>query len=407
MAKAIHILSARKAETLTKPGRHADGGNLYLSISKAGARRWVFLYRLDRRQYEMGLGGAGKGGVSLSKARELAGEARSLLAEGKNPLAVKVASKQGTGYVPTFGAFADEYVVTHQTKWRNAKHRAQWAMTIERYCQPIRSLPINQVGTAAVLKVLEPIWSKMPETANRLRGRIEAVLDAAKAKELRSGENPARWRGHLKSLLPARQKLTRGHHAAMAYDDLPAFMADLRACEGLGARALELAILTACRTIEVIGAQWTEIDFDKGLWTVPRERMKAGIEHRVPLSKPALALLKNLTNVRISVFVFPGRRFGKPIALNAMEKTLERMSRDDVTVHGFRSSFRDWASERTNFSHTTAEHALAHQISDKAESAYRRGDELEKRRKLMEAWAQWCESRKQAQVINLAKHVQK
>ncbi|HYN00304.1 MAG TPA: site-specific integrase, partial [Aestuariivirgaceae bacterium] len=251
--------------------------------------------------------------------------------------------------------------------------------------------------------VLKPIWSKIPETASRLRGRIENVLDAAKAKGFVTGENPARWRGHLKTLLPGRQRLTRGHHAALPYDNLPAFMADLRARQSTAALALELAILTATRTGEVLKAEWREFDLQKAIWTIPAVRMKAGQEHRVPLTARAVAILKSLPKLTRNDHVFAGNAKGKPLSSMAMTMQLRRMKRGDITVHGFRSTFRDWASEQTSFPHQTCEHALAHRISDKAEAAYRRGDQFEKRRKLMEAWAAFCEPRTSAKVLPMKK----
>lgn len=391
-------LNARRVETLTEPGRYSDGGNLFLRISPNGGKRWVFAYRgapkpdSKNNRYEMGLGGAGPNGVSLAEARALAAQARQLLRQGIDPLEARAAEEKAGRTVPTFGEFADDYLKAHRPKFKNAKHAAQWEMTLgDAYCRAIRPKPVNAIDTEAVLSVLKPIWTKVPETASRLRGRIEAVLDAARAMGHRDGPNPAAWRGHLKSLLPARAKLTRGHHAALAYDDLPEFMAALRAREGLAARALELAILTACRSGEVLGARWDEIDLEKAMWTIPGARMKAGLAHRVPLSARALEILRTIPKLENSPHVFPGLKPGKPLSGMAMEMTLRRMGRDDITVHGMRSAFRDWAAEKTSFPHHTAEHALAHRISDKAESAYRRGDELERRRELMEAWARWCE----------------
>jgi integrase len=393
MPRQINKLSSRKVETAFEPGRYSDGGNLYLSISSNGGKRWVFFYRFKGKQREMGLGSAAKGGVPLAKARELAGAARLLLSSGLDPLAAKRITRQAQREIPTFGEFADTYIASHRSKWRSDKHAAQWAMTLTAYCAPIRSKPVNAIDTEAVLKVLQPIWGKLPETASRLRGRIENVLDAAKAKGYLAGENPARWRGHLKSLLPTRQKLSRGHHAAIPFDDLPAFIAALRARKSTAALALELAILTACRSGEVLNARWHEFDLEKGVWTIPAQRMKAGVEHRVPLSGRVLAILRPLKQTQQGEYVFPGTRPGKPLSSMSMAMQLRRMKRDDITVHGFRSTFRDWASEKTTFSHETCEHALAHGISDKAEAAYRRGDQFDKRRKLMEAWATYCENR--------------
>jgi integrase len=401
MARKTDILNARKVETLTKVGRHADGGNLYLSISRNGGKRWVYLYRFKGVRKEMGLGSAAKGHVSLADARKAAAEARSIVTGGNDPISIRSARKQANRTIPSFGAFADEYLASHRSKFRNARHIAQWDMSLKTYCQPIRSLPVNEVDTEAVLKVLQPIWSKIPETASRLRGRIENILDAAKAKGLRSGENPARWRGHLKTLLPARSKLSRRHHAALPYDDLPAFMTELRTHETIAALALELCILTATRTSELLKSEWTEIDLKKEIWTVPAGRMKSGYEHRIPLSSRAVTILKTLQGLRHGVYVIPGRTAGKPLSAMPMRMLLRRMKRTDITVHGFRSTFSDYVSEQTSFSHETREHALAHQISDKAEASYRRGDQFEKRRKLMEAWASYCDPRKSATVLAL------
>lgn len=401
MARKVGLLNARKVETLSEPGRHADGGNLYLSISPNGGKRWTFLYTLNGKRREMGLGSAAKGQVSLADARKAAEEARRNISAGADPLAAKEERRQAMRAIPTFGRFADDYLESHKAKFRNEKHIAQWKMSLETYCQPIRAKPINTIDTEAVLSVLQPIWSEIPETASRLRGRIENVLDAAKAVGFLTGENPARWRGHLKTLLPARQKLTRGHHAALPYEDLPAFMVDLRAREALAARAMELAILTATRSGEVLNAQWCEFDLEKKVWTIPAKRMKAGQAHRIPLSPSAVALLKSIPKLDGNEHVFPGYKKGKPLSSMAMAMQLRRMDRKDITVHGFRSTFRDWASEQTSFPHETCEHALAHRISDKAEAAYRRGDQFEKRRKLMEAWASFCLPRAGVKVVPL------
>jgi integrase len=304
--------------------------------------------------------------------------------------------------IPSFGAFADDYIAAHRPKFRNEKHAAQWAMTLgDAYCKAIRAKPVNEIDTEAVLKVLQPIWTKVPETASRLRGRIENILDAAKARGFRTGENPAMWRGHLKTLLPARQRLTRGHHAALAYDALPSFMADLRARKSTAALALELAILTASRSGEVLNAEWSEFDLDKAIWTVPATRMKAGHEHRIPLTARAVDILKGLKDATTGAYVFTSNSKLKPLSGMAMTMQLRRMDRSDITVHGFRSTFRDWASEQTSFPHETCEHALAHRISDKAEAAYRRGDQFDKRRKLMEAWAAFCEPKTEGKVVRL------
>jgi integrase len=283
--------------------------------------------------------------------------------------------------------------------WRNAKHASQWEKTLREYAGSLRQTPVDAVTTADVLSVLKPIWFKKPETASRLRGRIERVIDSAKAQGLRTGENPARWRSHLDQLLPKRQQLTRGHHAAMSYAAVPAFLADLRKREGSAARALEFAILTAARSGEVLGALWHEINLEEAVWTVPAQRMKAGREHRVPLSKRAVALLKEVQGLGSGEFAFPGLSSGKSLSVMALEMVLRRMKVQDATVHGFRSAFRDWAAECTNFPNEVCEAALAHTIKNKAEAAYRRGDLFEKRRKLMDAWDGHCTSSQEKAVV--------
>ena len=382
IAMNLNKLSARAVSTLKEPGRHSDGGGLYLLVKATGAKSWVFMWKRDGRQREMGLGSVR--GVTLAGAREKAIEARAELAAGRDPLGTRDRMK-----AKTFGDLADAHVKAMSPQWRNPKHVAQWSMTLKEYAAPLRGKSASAITTEDVLEVLRPLWETKPETASRVRGRIESVLDAAKAQGLRTGDNPARWRGHLDQLLPKRAKLSRGHHAAMAIDALPAFMVQLSKVQGIAAVALNFTILTASRTGEAIGATWPELDLDKGLWTIPPERMKAGREHRVPLSSPALAIVRRLHEARRSEFVFPGLKPGKPLSNMAMDKTL-RDEKVDVTVHGFRSTFRDWSSERTSFPHELCEMALAHTIENKTEAAYRRGDMVEKRRELMEAWAAFC-----------------
>jgi integrase len=392
MARKINRLNARAVATITKYGRHADGGGLYLSISPNGGRRWVFLFRWHGKPTEIGFGSARD--VTLARARELASQARAKLAEGINPKDVR----RATGGA-TFGECADRVIEAMRPSWRNRKHAAQWEMTLRNYAAPLRRLPVDKISTDDVLSVLKPLWSDRPETASRLRGRIERVLDAAKAHGLRSGENPARWRGHLNQLLPKRQRLTHGHHAAMPYGELPSFISELQARQATAARALEFAILTAVRSGEVLGARWSELDLNRAVWTVPAARMKAGREHRVPLSRRALKIAKAMHEARGGDFVFPGQKVGKPLSVTALEKVLRRMKVDEVTVHGFRSAFRDWAAECTNFTNEVCEAALAHVIENKAEAAYRRGDLFDKRRKLMEAWAVFCAGSKPSKVV--------
>jgi integrase len=392
MARKINRLNARAVATIAKHGRHADGGGLYLSISPNGGRRWVFLYRWHGKPTEIGLGSARD--VTLARARELAGQARGKLAEGINPKDVRRPSEGAT-----FGECADRLIEAMRPSWRNGKHVAQWEMTLREYAAPLRRLPVDKITTDDVLSVLKPIWNEKPETASRLRGRIERVLDAAKAQGLRSGENPARWRGHLDQLLPKRQRLTRGHHAAMSYTDVPAFVGELQARQATAALALEFAILTAARSGEVLGACWDEFDIDRAVWTVPATRMKAGREHRVPLSRRALKIVKAMREARNGDFVFPGQKPGRPLSVMALEMVLRRMKINEATVHGFRSAFRDWAAECTNFPNEVCEAALAHVIENKAEAAYRRGDLFDKRRKLMEAWAAYCVTPKAGKII--------
>jgi integrase len=342
----------------------------------------VFLFRWKEpgktgagKLREMGLGSAST--ISLARARELAAEARAHLAEGRNPLTVRSVEK----VLPTFGSMADEVVAALETGWRNPKHRNQWRMTLTTYCEPIRSLPVDTVATEHVLGILRPLWSKVPETASRLRGRIEKVLDAAKAKGYRTGENPARWRGHLDHLLPKRQKLTRGHHKALPYDEVPALVARLHQTGSVSAFCLEFTILTAARSGEAMGARWEEFDLERG--------MKAGREHRVPLSRRAKEILSRMNEVRVGDLVFPGLKRDRPLSTMALEMVLRRM-KVDATVHGFRSAFRDWAAEQTNVPREVAEAALAHVLENKVEAAYRRSDLFEKRRALMEEWANHC-----------------
>lgn len=342
------------------------------------------------KRKEMGLGGLSR--VSLADARELASEQRRLLGRGVNPITARAAAlKAHKAAEHTFGSFADDLINDLQSQFRNEKHIAQWKMTLREYAAPIRNMRLDSIETSDVLKILKPIWQSRPETASRLRGRIERVLDAAKAQGLRSGENPARWRGHLDSLLPKRQKLTRGHHAAMPYTAIPDFTERLRDAGTVSAKALEWTILAAARSGETLGARWTEIDREAKIWNVPAERMKAGRPHRVPLTDRMLAILKELETTRgDNPYLFPGIKPKKPLSGMSMAMQMRRMKLEQYTIHGFRSSFRDWAAEETHFAREVAEAALAHVIGDATERAYRRGDALEKRRSLMSAWAAHC-----------------
>jgi integrase len=378
-------------------GRHADGGGLHLLVKDSGSRSWVFRFMLNGKSRDLGLGPAGSGGLSLSQARDRATELRLKVKAGIDPLAeravaeaeTKAAVQAATAAGVTFKEMAEMHIKANRDSWRNAKHKQQWENTLAAYAYPIiGNLPVAEVDTPHVLQILEPIWKDKTETASRLRGRIETVLDSAKARGYRQGENPARWRGHLAQILPARTKLSRGHHKAMPYDAIPAFLKRLREREAVAALALEFVILTACRTSEAIEATWSEIDLDKAIWTIPAARMKAGKEHRVPLSPRAVQILE-ATRQLGSSYAFPGTRSAS-LSSMAMAMLLRRM-KVDVTVHGFRSAFRDWAAECTGYSHEVAEMALAHTISNAVERAYRRGDLFDKRRQLMADWAAFCE----------------
>jgi integrase len=388
VTQRLKQLSARAVTTLREPGRHADGGGLYLLISKTGAKSWVFMFKRAGKRTELGLGSLLN--VPLAEARAKAAQCREAIGREEDPRIVLRGST-----VPTFGELADEVIRSLEAGWKNEKHKAQWRSTLSTYAAPIRNKPIDKIDTEDVLAVLRPIWLEKAETAQRLRGRIEAVLNAAKAKGFRTGENPAAWRGHLDQLLAKQQKLRRGHHGAMPYRDVPAFIARLHGMNSVSARALKFLILTAARTGEVLGAKWGEIDTAARVWTVPAARMKAGREHRVPLSDAALSILAEQAKLRRSNDpdepIFPGRGRTGGLSSMALEMILRRMEikASGVTVHGFRSAFRDWCGEETHFPREVAEAALAHTVRDKVEAAYRRGDALEKRRKLMDEWSKF------------------
>jgi integrase len=385
-------LTARKVTT-AKPGKYSDGGNLYLVVSETGSRKWVLRFTWRGKPKEMGLGSALS--VPLADAREQAATARRKIAQGVNP----IEERKREGGIPTFGEVADEVRQSLSEGFRNEKHKAQWKSTLENYAVGLRAKPVDNVGTDDVLAVLKPIWTIKAETASRVRGRIEKVLDAAKARGLRSGENPARWRGHLDHLLPRQSKLARGHHAAMSYESVPSFIAKLRKREASAALALELCILTAARSGEILGMRWSEVDLEEKVWAVPANRMKAGREHRVPLSPRAADILRQLEKLKTGEFVFSGQARDKPLSNMAMEMVLRRMNIDNATVHGFRSSFRDWAGNVTSFPREIIETALAHVVGDKTEQAYRRSDALEKRRKLMDQWATHCSTPRAGKVV--------
>lgn len=387
-----------------KPGRHVDGDGLHLLVKQGGAQSWVLRYTINGKSRDLGLSRCpeavailnktGKSKLTLAQARDIAGIYRMKVKAGIDPLEERqqfksaAARREEPPIKITLKQVACDYVERHEGSWSNAKHRQQWNNTLSAYLYPkIGDMPVAEVDTLAVLSVLEPIWRDKPETASRVRGRIEVILDAAKVRGLRTGENPARWRGHLDKILPRRAQLSRGHHAAMPYQDLPTFLAELRGRKAIAALALEFTILAAARTGEVIRARRSEVDWERGIWTVPSSHMKAKVEHRVPLSERALEILASV-QVIDSDFLFPGQR-GAGLSNMAMAVLLKRMGQE-ATVHGFRSSFRDWTAECTAHPHEVCEMALAHTIANKAEAAYRRGDLFEKRRLLMADWAEYC-----------------
>jgi integrase len=383
MSRTLNRLSARFVQTVSEAGRYSDGGNLYLSVSPNGGRRWVFMFRWRGKIREMGLGSARE--ITLARAREKAAEARRVLAEGVNPMEARASERR----IPSFGEACDAFIAVMEPSWRNQKHAAQWRMTLEHYARPLRSIAVDAITTDDLLGVLQPIWQTKPETASRVRGRIEAVLDAARAKGHRTAENCARWRGHLDKLLPPRKKLSRGHHAAMPYAEVGAFVAKLREVSTVSNLALEFTILTAARSGEVMGATWDEIDFDGRLWVIPAERMKGGREHRVPLTARMLEILQTRKadlEERQGGFVFPGTKAGQGLSVMALAMAMRRAGAGSYTPHGFRSAFRDWCGDETGFPREVAEAALAHSIRDATEAAYRRATALEKRRSLMTAW---------------------
>ena len=397
MAKSIQRLTAMAATHASKPGLYPDGGGLYLRVARNGSKSWAFRYTLNGRPREMGLGGLTK--VSLADARKKATDVRRALGDGLDPLTLRqeeearqaAAAKLTAAHSMTFDKCAEAYVSAHEIAWRNEKHRQQWRNTLTTYVSPVfGSSPVQNVDIDLVMKVIEPLWSTKTETARRVRGRIEVILDWARVRGYRAGENPARWRGNLDHLLPARSKVRAvTHHAALPYSEIGAFMRDLRKMEGASAAALEFLVLTVARTAEIIGARWPEIDLKNSIWVVPAARMKSGRDHRVPLSSTTIAVLTRMASSKDD-YVFPGRAPGAPLSNMALLMTLGRMNHGNITAHGFRSTFRDWAAECTNSPREVVEMALAHVIEDKTEAAYRRGDLFDKRRQLMDAWADYC-----------------
>jgi integrase len=404
--RAIHRLSASTIDKAKRgklaAGMYPDGGGLYLKAAPTGACSWVYRYMLDRQPRYMGLGSLAN--VPLADARDDAAARRKLRGNGIDPIDARdeeIRRKRlAAARSMTFKKCAAAFIKAHSPGWKNKVHADQWGSTLEAYAYPeFGNLPVQDIDTPLVMKVLEPIWTTIPETASRVRGRIEKILGWATTSGFRQGDNPARWKGHLENLLPARAKVRKvKHHPALPYEEIGSFMADLRDEEGVAAEALAFTILTAVRTNETIEAVWVEIDLAGKMWIIPPGRMKADKEHRVPLSSAAIAILERMATLAPQINgapdpkvpVFPNSRSGEPLSNNAMLKLLKRMGRDDVTVHGFRSTFTDWAAEETNFPSEVRDMALAHAVSDEVEEAYRRGDLFKKRVQIMEAWARQC-----------------
>ncbi len=390
----IHKLNPRKVAT-AGPGKYEDGGGLRLVVSKTGAKRWVFRFTINGRRREMGLGSFPD--VSLAEAREKAASCRKLVKKGIDPIEAKHNEQKE---IPSFTSCAARFIRSHRKGWKNAKHARQWVSTLKTYARPvIGNKSVDSVTTEDILAILSPIWTEKTETAKRLQGRIENILDFAAAHKWRDQINPARWRGHLDKLLPRPSRVKKvTHHPAMPYEEVPAFMAEVAKNDSVSAKALQFLILTATRTSEVLLAKWEEVDLESAVWTIPAERMKARREHRVPLSDAALDILNSLPRIEGNLYVFPGARHGKPLSNMALLQLMRKMGfgpkgdRGPYVPHGFRSSFRDWAGEVSSFPRDVAEMALAHVIENKAEAAYRRGDLFAKRRKMMQAWANFVMS---------------
>jgi integrase len=394
MARTKHRLSAKRVENAKKPGLYADGGNLYLRIAPGGSKGWIFRYTLGGKTRDAGLGSYPT--VSLATARDEAEPLRRQIKDSIDPIetrrAARAAVRAETEQAVTFEDCALRYIASHEAGWKNDKHRAQWRSTLKTYVYPvIGHLPVTAVGTPHVMQILEPIWRSKTETASRLRGRIEVILNWAKVRGYRDGENPAQWRGHLDQLLPPKGKVRRlVRHPALPYREMPTFMKLLREQNGIAARALEFLVLTASRTNETLEATWDEIQWDPELWAIPAERMKGTRDHRVPLTPSAIQLVSEMADIKLNEFIFPGTKPGRPLSNMALLTLLKRMGYGHVTVHGFRSTFRDWAAECTSHPGEAAELALAHSVPNAVEAAYRRGDMLAQRRELLIEWERHC-----------------
>jgi integrase len=396
MARRPAPLSARRVESLRKPGMTADGAGLYFRVTPTGGRSWIFRYMLDGKRHDLGLGSYAT--VTLADARERALSARRQLVDKIDPIAEKARAalerKKRVATVMTFAQCAEAYVAAHRASWRNPRETAQWSASLRDYIHPVLGeLPVEAVDVALVMKILDPLWSTKNETGTRVRSRIEVVLDWAAARGYRQADNPARWRGHLENLLPKPSRVQRVvHHAALPYERVPDVIAQLRLLDGIGARALEFLILTAGRLGEVIGARWSEINLGNRVWILPGERMKSGREHRVPLSNGAAAIIEKMQAIRLDDSLFPSTKPGAKISYLPLSLALKKACPEKVTMHGFRSSFREWCAEQTAFPAEVAELALAHQVGTKVEQAYMRSDLFQKRRQLAEAWARYCDT---------------
>ncbi len=396
MAKAIHKLKAASVQKAMPNGMHADGGGLFLQVTGQGAKSWLFRYSFDGRRREMGLGSLLA--VDLPAARARAADARRLILDGLDPIDTRRAARRQAAIArrraTTFGSAADAYFAAHGATWKTEKQREFWRRVMDTYAIPVLGArPVHEINTQAILEVLEPIWSTKTDTAVRVRDRVAHVLDWACARGLREGENPARWKGHLDKLLASPTKLRRrSHFAAMPYPALPAFMSELGRRRTRSRVALRFLILTGVRSGEARGARWPEIDLDRAIWTIPAERMKSARPHRIPLSSAALEILRAQEDGTNDGLVFPSPDTGAELSAYAFGALLRSMKRSNVTVHGFRSTFRDWIAEETTHANEVAEMALAHAVSSSVEAAYRRGDMFQRRRALMDDWAEYCTS---------------
>jgi len=394
MSRIKNKLTVRTVETKKVQGYFADGGNLYLRITESLTKGWVFIYVRNGKRTEMGLGSVAN--MTLSEAREKAAELRKQLSNGIEPLTEKKQLENERrlqiAKAMTFRQCADAYINAHKSGWKNPKHIQQWQNTLAQYAFPVfGDFDVKTIDTALIIKCLEPIWETKNETAGRVRGRIESVLDWATVSKLRAGDNPAKWRGNLDKLLAKPSNIQKtAHHSALPFIEINSFIEQLRTQDGIAAKCLEFTILTAARTGESIGATWAEIDLNAKTWTIPADRMKADKEHKVPLTNQALKVLNEMAAIRFNDYVFPSTKKG--LSNMAMLTLLKRMERTDITVHGFRSTFRDWAAETTAYPSEVVEMALAHTIKNQTEAAYRRGDLFEKRSRLMEAWARHCDT---------------